>query len=1022
MKHIYLVAILTLSMLTLFACGESADGGGSDATAPVISLKGDTTVGVELGSIYTDPGATATDDIDGDISARITTKGEVDTNTLGSYVVTYEVKDSGGNAAIPVARFVIVVNDLKNASEVVAITEVNGRPAARLLSGDVFILDPVEEWEAYRKQFPVPEENLIDSNSLNKFARRGTNESAARDPLPSSVNLDENQTSLKRQFNRGTCVSHAVLAGIEAAYKRELGLDLDLSEQFANHLQKMVSIIDPDVAPDIRENQLGFWGGSGIIYMLNLLNDKYRLPLGVQHRYIGDYDFEDTRQAGDEPYFDFLNLSLSQSAIDDVNLSNKAIEYRINSGPPLFHESLPDDALINAKYGISNFGYMRSIEIRNLDLYKQLLVDGYEIIVGVTLRNDPLPGNDIKDPDLNGATTGGHAVLIVGYSDEDQAFLVKNSWGSPTYEKWSYAWVTAGLIYEAAIISDIQRDVEEPALDKMMQRFIGQWSLNHDGWRGRLDIYRLPGTYPEIKGQVDRRIGTYFGPDGIARRVNGVIRGEELEFYIDWDNPDPGYEALQGLKFSAHFSGLNYTSYGLFAGTMLDNRSGQTYGFYATRSYHFGSTATSGYFQAIPRTITLSSDSYRGTWAISFIDNFFGQSVQLKISDVDESSSELTAVLFELFSGDNVAAVTGGLEESNRRIRFNIDHDDYEYQRFDGYIFSRELGIFSGTATFKPLAGEEFKRGFIARRADNSSPDVTITSPLDGSSFLRNTQTVNFNADVGDADGDAVSIVWTSNIDGEISTAASFSKNDLSYGLHEISATVTDSKGSERSRLIEVTITNIKPDVLISQPDNNAVFCANENINFKSVVTDLNTLPGSTLSDSAVAWSVLGSPAFATGKDVSHAFAAGNYTINVRATDDEGVYDEARVKIAINDCTASDNPPVVRILDPAADTTTYDDRYAYDGYDDVKGMWYTDVILSGAAIDDEDGSLPGGSLVWQTDRSDLQTQLLGVGKKITVRLYSNNCFGAWHEVSLVATDSDGNSRSALVRIYIWTLC
>lgn len=578
------------SALLLTACG----GGSSDSqdkTAPVIYLKGDVTIGAEVGSIYNDPGATALDSDDGDISANVITTGLVDTNTPGNYIVTYEVKDSSGNAAIPVTRFVIVVNDLTTASEMAAITEVNGRPAARLVSGDVFILDPVDEWEAYRKQFPVPEEKLIDSSNIDTFAKRGTNNFASRDPLPSSVNLDANQTGLKRQSGRGTCVSHAVLAGIEAAYKRELGLDLDLSEQFANHLQKMVSIIDADVAPDIRENQLGFWGGSGVVYMLNLLTDKYRLPLGVQHPYIGDYDFEDTRQAGDEPFFDFRNLSLSQRAIDDVNLSNKAIEFKINSGFPLFHESLPDDAFINAKYGISNFGYMRSIELRNLDLYKQLLVDGYEIIIGVSLRNDPLPGNDIKDPDLNGTSTGGHAVLIVGYSDEDQAFLVKNSWGSPTYEKWSYAWVTAGLIYEAAIITDIQRDVEEPPLEKMMQRFIGQWSLNHDGWRGRLDIYRLPGTYPEIKGQVDRRIGTYFGPDGIARRVNGVIRGEELEFYIDWDNPDPGYEALQGLKFSTHFTGLN-SSYGLFAGTMLDNRSGQTYSFYASRSYHFGTTET----------------------------------------------------------------------------------------------------------------------------------------------------------------------------------------------------------------------------------------------------------------------------------------------------------------------------------------------------------------------------------------------------------------------------------------------
>ena len=43
----------------------------TDTTAPVITLVGDTQITVEVGSTYTDLGATASDNYDGDITADI---------------------------------------------------------------------------------------------------------------------------------------------------------------------------------------------------------------------------------------------------------------------------------------------------------------------------------------------------------------------------------------------------------------------------------------------------------------------------------------------------------------------------------------------------------------------------------------------------------------------------------------------------------------------------------------------------------------------------------------------------------------------------------------------------------------------------------------------------------------------------------------------------------------------------------------------------------------------------------------
>ena len=82
----------------------------TDTTAPVITLVGDAQITVEVGSTYTDLGATASDNYDGDITADIVTVNNVDTSVIGSYTVTYNVTDSSGNAATEVTRTVNVTD------------------------------------------------------------------------------------------------------------------------------------------------------------------------------------------------------------------------------------------------------------------------------------------------------------------------------------------------------------------------------------------------------------------------------------------------------------------------------------------------------------------------------------------------------------------------------------------------------------------------------------------------------------------------------------------------------------------------------------------------------------------------------------------------------------------------------------------------------------------------------------------------------------------------------------------------
>ena len=80
----------------------------SDTTIPVIALNGENPVTIAQGSVYNDAGATAVDDVDGNITDNIITVNNVDTSIAGEQFVYYDVSDSSNNAAIQVVRSVIV--------------------------------------------------------------------------------------------------------------------------------------------------------------------------------------------------------------------------------------------------------------------------------------------------------------------------------------------------------------------------------------------------------------------------------------------------------------------------------------------------------------------------------------------------------------------------------------------------------------------------------------------------------------------------------------------------------------------------------------------------------------------------------------------------------------------------------------------------------------------------------------------------------------------------------------------------
>ena len=66
---------------------------------PTITLNGEAKMTLTVGENYTEKGATAKDDVDGDITGKISITGTVNTTKAGTYTVTYTVTNSRGKKA-----------------------------------------------------------------------------------------------------------------------------------------------------------------------------------------------------------------------------------------------------------------------------------------------------------------------------------------------------------------------------------------------------------------------------------------------------------------------------------------------------------------------------------------------------------------------------------------------------------------------------------------------------------------------------------------------------------------------------------------------------------------------------------------------------------------------------------------------------------------------------------------------------------------------------------------------------------
>ena len=297
------------------------------------------------------------------------------------------------------------------------------------------------------------------------------------------------------------------------------------------------------------------------------------------------------------------------------------------------------------------------------------------------------------------------------------------------------------------------------------------------------------------------------------------------------------------------------------------------------------------------------------------------------------------------------------------------------------------IGTHTITARATDLAGGTGTAEIDITVNPDALPLVTIANPATGSAHTVN-RAIDFNGTANDPeDGDlTASIAWSSSLDGDIGTGASFSTSALSIGSHTITASATDLAGGTGTAEIDITVNpDALPLVTIASPATGSQHTINRAIVFGGTAND----PEDGDLTATIAWSSSLDGSIGTGASISiSALSLGTHTITASATDLAGGTGTAEIDITVN----PDALPLVTIANPASGsehTETYD------------------VLFSGTASDPEDGDLTA-TIAWS---SSLDGDI-GTGASFSTSTLSLGT----HTITASATDLAGGTGIAEIEV------
>ena len=157
LKFLKLILVLAIGIFFLLGCTPE------DTTPPIITLKGENPSILIKGTAYKEAGATAVDDIDGNINVTIT--GAVDINKINSYRITYKAKDCSGNESIT-TRTVNVISTQNTTKPTIIL---QGKNPLELIKGTAYKEAGATATDTIDGTIKVTISGRVDINVINSY-------------------------------------------------------------------------------------------------------------------------------------------------------------------------------------------------------------------------------------------------------------------------------------------------------------------------------------------------------------------------------------------------------------------------------------------------------------------------------------------------------------------------------------------------------------------------------------------------------------------------------------------------------------------------------------------------------------------------------------------------------------------------------------------------------------------------------------------------------------------------------------
>ena len=364
----------------------------------------------------------------------------------------------------------------------------------------------------------------------------------------------------------------------------------------------------------------------------------------------------------------------------------------------------------------------------------------------------------------------------------------------------------------------------------------------------------------------------------------------------------------------------------------------------------------------------------------------------------------------ETESGQGLVIGGGKVDSNYEDIRFGFNGYVTGHGRIRGSGTASNMDYITATGRLssdgRRLTLRSMGRTVVLHKdtRNNTAPTVRIVSPESGHRERYGTPLL-LSARVTDAEDGTVDpsrVVWSSDIDGRLGTGFTRAVV-LSPGAHRITVSATDSGGLSAARIRPLVIENHAPNSpQIMQPASGSRFTNEQSIVFRGIATDPED---GMLRGGSLTWGSDLSGSFGHGNLITRRLPVGSHEISLTATDRTGQSSTATVGIEVfRSKPGAGSPPSIRIISPS----------------DLAAL-SSPITFQAEADDPEDGVLSGDAIRW-TDRytgPDGEVNgTLGHGNVLSIADLYAALGDTRHVIGATATDSDGNTITDYVTIYI----